>query len=118
MAINVVSSPRLACSPSPTQLPIRLDVRQTLVSSRSAEFVTFEYALDQAHNVWFATAAGLSKKNVRHGEVFRSHTAIHHRLKLLVGPGSGPMDVVQITQTIIDATGRKSRNVCSVVNAS
>jgi hypothetical protein len=118
MAIRVVSSPRLACSPSPTQIPIRLDVRQTLESNRTSESVTFVYTLDEAHDVWFETASGLSKKSVRDGKVGRTEQSIHHRVKLRQGPGSGPMDSVQITQTIIGAAGRETHNACSVIISS
>ena len=118
MAIRVVSSPRLACSPSPTQIPIRLDVRQTLESNRTSESVTFVYTLAETHDVWFDTAAGLSKKSVRDGKVGGTEQPIHHRLKLRQGPGRGPLDAVQITQTIIGAGGRETHNVCSVIISS
>jgi hypothetical protein len=76
------------------------------------------YTLDEAHDVWFETASGLSKKSVRDGKVGRTEQSIHHRVKLRQGPGSGPMDSVQITQTIIGAAGRETHNVCSVIISS
>ena len=104
MAIQIRKS--LTASPDLITLPKRIELTQTLRSNRPSETIQVVYRLAPGHNVWFVDSDGLSKKDVDRKEtVGRDDQECVDRLSLAEGPGTGPMDVVEIAQTITDASG-------------
>jgi len=113
MAIQIVQ--KLQATPNPTTLPRRIDFKQTLRSNRDGEQVTVEYSLDAGHNIWFQDSSGQPAKKVQRTEtVTRQGQPCHDRITLQEGPGSGPLDLVQVNQTITDSSGVAIPDVCVI----
>ena len=111
MAIQIRS--HLTASPNPTSLPRRIDFRQTLRSNLNDEEVVLVYELDPDHNVWFRDGDGNPAKTIqRTVQVSRTDQPVLTRITLQTGPGDGPMDSVEVDQTITDSAGIKIPDSC------
>jgi|SRR6185295_901826 len=104
MAIQILDN--LTASPNPTTLGKRIDLRQTLVSNRAQESIRIAYRLDPRIDVWFQDGdAAPAKSFVRQETVGQTAKVCDDRITLVLGPGTGPIDIVQIDQTITDQGG-------------
>lgn len=104
MAIQIRSN--LQASPNPTSLPKRVEFTQTLISNRDDEPITVSYDLDPAHNVWFEDSSGNPVKSVERTEtVSRVEKVCVDRIVMRLGPGRGPLALVQVNQTVTDSSG-------------
>lgn len=104
MAIQIRRN--LQASPNPTSLPKRVEFTQTLISNRDNDPITVAYRLDPAHDVWFQDSAGAPTKSVERPEtVSRVEKVCVDRMVMQRGPGQGPLALVQVNQTITDASG-------------
>ncbi|HVT60047.1 MAG TPA: hypothetical protein VHR45_16825 [Thermoanaerobaculia bacterium] len=112
MAIQIRQ--QLTATPNPTALPSQVDFRQTLRSSQDGESITLEYRLAADHDVWFKGDDGQPTKSVRRSATIPLTDTV--RLDQLVlqvrPPGLGPMDMVEIDQTITDAAGIRIPDSC------
>lgn len=113
MAIQIRS--HLTASPSPTTLPRRIDFRQTLRSNMDKEDIVVVYHLDPDHQIWFVDGDGKPTKTIqRNLEVSQSDQPVLTRITLEKGPGTGPLTLVEIDQTITDSSGIKIPDSCEL----
>ena len=113
MAIQIRS--HLTASPNPTILPRRIDFRQTLRSNMDEEDIVVVYQMDPDHQIWFLDSDGkLTKTIQRNLEVSRADQPILTRISLQKGPGTGPLTLVEIDQTITDSSGIKTPDSCEL----
>jgi len=99
MAIEIVRN--LDVQQEEADLPMRIDLSQTLRSSEASERVTIQYSLNEDNDVWFE---GPIKSVNRNETISRAETPLNHRVKLVRGPGTAVERVV-IRQTITDELG-------------
>jgi hypothetical protein len=106
MAIQIRA--HLTATPSPTTLPRRIDFHQTLRSNLASEDVIAVYQLDPGHNVWFQDASGKPAKMVqRELTVTQADQPFLVRIVMQLGPGTGPMKLVEVDQVLTDSSGIK-----------
>lgn len=101
MAIEIVRN--LNVHQEAAELPMRVDLSQTLRSSEASEKVDIEYRLDDDNDIWF-DGDPKTKSETRSETIARAETPIAHRLKLVHGPGTAQERAV-IRQTITDELG-------------
>jgi hypothetical protein len=101
MAIEIVR--KLDVQQEEAELPMRVDLSQTLKSSEASERVTIEYRLDDDNDVWI-DGDPKTKSATRSETIARAETPIAHRLNLVHGPGTAEQRAV-IHQTITDELG-------------
>jgi hypothetical protein len=113
MAIQIRA--HLTASPSPATLPRRIDFRQTLRSNMDQENVGLEFAMDPAHEIWFKDGNGQPTKSIpRTIQVSQLDQPVLTRITLMKGPGTGPITLVEIDQTIIDSSGTAIPDSCEL----
>lgn len=104
MAIQIRKN--LSASPNPTMLGKRLELAQTLRSTLESEPITLVYRLAPDHEIWFQDGeAPPSKTFTRSETVGQADQICRDRVDLVKGPGTGPIALVQIDQTITDSLG-------------
>ena len=84
-------------------LPMRVDLTQTLSSSEASEPVDIQYSLNPDNDVWFAGTPP-AKTASRNETIAAAETTINHRLTLVRGDGDA-VERVKISQTITDELG-------------
>lgn len=99
MAIEIVRN--LDVVQEEAELPMRIDLSQTLKSDQASERVTIVYRLDDGNDVFFEDG---TKAADRTETVSRAETPINHRLKLVHGAGTAVERAV-IRQVITDELG-------------
>jgi len=98
----------LTATPNPTTLPRRIDFHQTLRSNIDGETVLAVYELDPDNDIWFQDANGKPTKTVQRTlEVPRTDQVFLTRIMMQRGPGTGPLTMVEIDQTLTDSSGIK-----------
>jgi hypothetical protein len=114
MAIQIRT--HLTASPNPTTLPRRIDFRQTLRSNLDGgENAVLVYQMDPAHEIWFKDSDGnLTKTIQRTLQVSPADLPVLTRITVVKGPGTGPMALVEIDQTITTPTGIKIPDSCEL----
>ena len=113
MAIQIRS--HLTATPNPTTLPRRIDFRQTLRGNMDEEDVVVVYQLDPDHEIWFVDGDGKPAKTIqRNLQVSRVDQPVLTRITLQKGPGTGPLTLVEIDQTITDSSGIKIPDSCEL----
>ena len=104
MAIQIRKN--LTASPNPTSLPKRIELTQTLRSTLPDEDITIVYRLAPGHQIWFKDGEDPPAKTFTRTETVGSTDQIcRDRVELVIGPGTGPIELVQIDQTITDSFG-------------
>ncbi len=104
MAIQIRKN--LEAAPNPTTLPRRVELLQTLRSTLPEEPITIEYRLAPDHQIWFQDGDDPPAKSfVRQENVGTADQVCRDRITLVIGPGTGPLALVQIDQTITDSLG-------------
>src|SRR4029077_10740841 len=103
MAIQIRA--HLTATPNPTTLPRRIDFRQTLRSNLPSEEIVVVYQLDPDHDVWFQDNGQLTKSVQRNLTVTQADGVFLARIELQRGPGTGPLTMVEIDQTLTDSSG-------------
>ena len=104
MAIQIKKN--LTASPNPAPLGMRIELIQTLRSTLEAEAITVVYRLAPGHQIWFQDGDDPPAKTFTRTEsVGRSDQICRDRIDLVKGPGTGPIELVQIDQTITDSLG-------------
>jgi hypothetical protein len=104
MAIQIRKN--LTASPNPTSVPKRIELTQTLRSTFSEEEITIVYRLAPGHQIWFQDGDNPPAKSFTRTETVGSTDQIcRDRVDLAIGPGTGPVELVQIDQTITDSFG-------------
>jgi hypothetical protein len=99
----------LTASPNPTSLPRRIDFHQTLRSNMDGETVLVVYELEPDNDIWFQDANGKPTKTVQRSlEVSQADQAVLTRIVMQRGPGTGPLAMVEIDQTLTDSSGIKT----------
>lgn len=111
MAIQIREN--LQASPNPTSLPKRVEFTQTLISNRVDEPISVVYQLDRSHNVWFEDSSGNPVKSVERSETVSTVEKVCvDRIVMRLGPGQGPMALVQVNQTVTDSSGLTVGDLC------
>ncbi len=106
MAIQIRA--HLTATPNPTTLPRRIDFHQTLRSNLPSEEIVAVYQLDPDHDIWFQDGSGKPTKSVqRNLTVTQADGVFLARIVLQRGPGTGPLTMVEIDQTLTDSSGIK-----------
>ena len=105
MAIQIRA--HLTATPNPTTLPRRIDFHQTLRSNLASEEIAVVYQLDPDHDVWFQENGTLIKSVQRNLTVTQADGVFLARIALQRGPGTGPLTMVEIDQTLTDSSGIK-----------
>ncbi|HEV7669765.1 MAG TPA: hypothetical protein VGS22_14680 [Thermoanaerobaculia bacterium] len=96
----------LTASPNPTTLPKRIELSQTLRSTLPEEPITVVYQLAPGHQIWFKDGDNPPAKSFSRPETVGTTDQIcRDRVELVIGPGTGPIELVQIDQTITDSFG-------------
>src|SRR5262245_30232609 len=96
----------LAASPNPTTLPKRIELSQTLRSTLPEEPITSVYRLAPDHQIWSQDGDGPPAKSFTRTETVGPVDQVcRDRVVLVIGPGTGPIELVQIDQTITDSFG-------------
>jgi hypothetical protein len=108
MAIAILKN--LDVAQEAPQLPMRVDLAQTLASSEPSERVTIVYSLDPGNDVFFDDG---TKSATRTETVAQAATPIAHRVKLVHGAGE-PKTRITLFQTITDAIGIKTPDQTTV----
>lgn len=104
MAIQIRKN--LTASPNPAHLGQRVELVQTLRSTLESEPITIVYRLAPGHEVWFQDGDDPPSKTFSRTEtVGRTDQICRDRVDLVKGPGTGPIELVQIDQTITDSLG-------------
>ncbi len=104
MAIQIRKN--LEAVPNPTSLPRRIELVQTLRSTLPAEPITIMYRLAPGHQVWFEDGDDPPAKSFNRTEtVGLADQVCRDLVSLVIGPGTGPIELVQIDQTITDSLG-------------
>jgi hypothetical protein len=104
MAIQIRA--HLTATPNPTALPRRIDFRQTLRGNIDGETIGVAYQLDPDNDVYFQDADGNPVKTVQRSlDVSRTDQVFLTRIVLQRGPGTGPLTMVEIDQTLTDSSG-------------
>ena len=104
MAIQILKN--LQASPNPTSLPKRIELVQTLKSTLASEPITLQYRMAPDHQIWFQDGADPPSKTFERTEtVGLTAQVCRDRIELVIGPGTGPIALVQIDQTITDSLG-------------
>jgi hypothetical protein len=101
----------LTASPNPTSLPRRIDFHQTLRGNIDGETVLAVYELDPDHDIWFQDANGKPTKTVQRSlEVSQAQADQVFLIRIVMqrGPGTGPLAMVEIDQTLTDSSGIKT----------
>ncbi len=102
MAIQIRKN--LSVSPNPTTLPKRIELVQTLRATPAEEPITLEYRLAPDHQIWFQDGDDPPAKSFSRQETVGTTDQIcRDRVTLVFGPGIGPIELVQIDQTITDS---------------
>jgi hypothetical protein len=113
MAIQIRA--HLTASPNPATLPRRIDFRQTLRSNMDGEGVGVVFQLDAGHEIWFKDAGGQLTKTIQRSlQVSQIDQLVLTRITLSKGPGTGPVTLVEIDQTITDSSGTKIPDSCEL----
>lgn len=113
MAIQIRS--HLTASPNPATLPHEIAFRQTLRSNLDGEAVGVAFQLAPGHEIWFKGAGGKPTKTVqRNLQVSQIDQLVLTRITLMKGPGTGPITLVEIDQTITDSSGTKIPDSCEL----
>lgn len=99
MAIEIVRN--LDIVQEEAELPMRIDLSQTLKSSEASEKVTIVYRLDDGNDVFFDDG---TKVATRDETIARAETPVNHRLKLVHGAGTAEERAV-VRQVITDELG-------------
>ena len=104
MAIQIRKN--LSASPNPTSVPKRIELVQTLRSTLPEEPITLVYRLAPGHQIWFQDGDDPPSKSFTRTETVGPTDQIcRDRIELVIGPGTGPVELVQIDQTITDSLG-------------
>ena len=104
MAIQIRKN--LTASPNPTSVPKRIELVQTLRSTLPEEAITLVYQLALGHQIWFKDGDAPPSKSFTRTETVGSTDQIcRDRVELVIGPGTGPVEMVQIDQTLTDSLG-------------
>lgn len=104
MAIQIIKN--LTASPNPAPLGKRIELAQTLRSTLESEPITVVYRLAPGHEIWFQDGDDPPSKTFTRTEtVGQADQVCRDRVDLVKGPGTGPMELVQIDQTITDSLG-------------
>jgi hypothetical protein len=99
-------SQHLTASPNPTTLPKRIELQQTLRSQLASESITVVYGLELSHDVYFKDGDDAPAKSFTRTEtVGRTDKVCIDRVSLVRGPGTGPMNLVEVQQRITDSLG-------------
>jgi hypothetical protein len=104
MAIQIRKN--LTASPNPTSVPKHIQLTQTLRSTLPSEPITIAYQLAPGHQIWFKDGDDPPAKSFNRTEpVGPTDQICRDRIGLVIGPGTGPVQMVQIDQTITDSLG-------------
>jgi hypothetical protein len=104
MAIQIRA--HLTATPNPAALPGRIDFRQTLRSNMDGETIVAVFQLDPDNDVWFQDPDGNTAKTVQRSlDVSQGDQVVLTRIVLQRGPGTGPLKMVEIDQTLTDSSG-------------
>ncbi|MEP7009254.1 MAG: hypothetical protein ABJC13_02925 [Acidobacteriota bacterium] len=104
MAIQIKKA--LTVSPNPTSVPKRIELVQTLRSTLAEEPITLTYKLAPGHQIWFQDGDDPPAKSFTRTETVGSTDQVcRDRIELVIGPGTGPIELVQIDQTLTDSLG-------------
>ncbi len=96
----------LSASPNPTSIPKRIELVQTLKSTLASEPITIRYQLAADHQIWFQDGDDPPSKTFDRTETVGNTDQIcRDRIELVIGTGKGPIELVQIDQTITDSLG-------------
>ena len=113
MAIQIRAN--LTASPNPTTLPRRIDFRQTLLSNIDGENITVLYQMDDDHEIWFQDSNNkLTKTIQRTLQVSQIDQPVLTRITMVKGPGTGPVTLVEIDQTITDSSNSEIPDNCEL----
>lgn len=104
MAIQIRKN--LTASPNPAPLGMRIELVQTLRSTLESEPITVVYQLAPGHEIWFKDGDNPPAKTFTRSEtVGQADQVCRDRVALVKRQGTGPMELVQIDQTITDSLG-------------
>jgi hypothetical protein len=113
MAIQIRS--HLTASPNPAALPHLIVLRQTLRSNMDGEAVVAVFQLAPDHEIWFKDTGGKPTKTIqRNLQVSQIDQVVLTRITLTKGPGTGPVTLVEIDQTITDSSGTNIPDSCEL----